>query len=131
MSLVSLSYISIITRQVSELPDFYIEVFGLEEILASRSDRYRELSLGDVKLGFPSVDTYQLLDMGDQADPTGVRTLITFAVETAALVDRLTGLAVDRRGRLVKPPFATSFGQYLSVILDPEGNAIRISAVLP
>ena len=125
---VRVSYISFLTRDVQALPDFYKGVFGLEEIEASRSDRYRELSLGQLRLGFPFVDAYQMLDMSDQADPTGVRSLVTFAVEDAATVDRLASRAAGLGARLVKGPLATGFGQYLAVLLDPEGNGLRISA---
>jgi hypothetical protein len=128
LSAVQLSYVSIFTRDVETLPDFYAEAFGLAEIETSRSHRYRELSLGPLKLGFPFVDAYAALDMADQAEPTGVRSMLTFAAADPAAVDALTALAVQRGARLVKPGFTTGFGQYLSVILDPEGNAVRISA---
>lgn len=124
----ALTYVSIFTHDVETLPSFYAEVFGLPEIDSSRSGRYRELSLGPVTLGFPYVDAYETLEMTDQADPTGVRSMLTFAAGGRQAVDALTHRAVERGARLVKPGFATGFGQYLSVILDPEGNAVRISA---
>jgi predicted enzyme related to lactoylglutathione lyase len=125
---VRLSYVSLFTRDVEALPDFYIAVFGLTEVEASRSDRYRELMLGELKLGFPSIDAYAVLDMADQADPTGVRALVTFAADSPAAVDTLTARAAAHGGRQVKGPFTAGFGQYLCVFLDPEGNAFRISA---
>lgn len=128
MTAAALTYVSIFTRDVEALPSFYIEVFNLPEIESSRSSRYRELSLGPVTLGFPSVDAYVTLEMSDQAAPTGVRSMLTFAANGREGVDALTRRAVEHGARLVKPGFATAFGQYLSVILDPEGNAVRISA---
>ena len=130
MIAVQVTYVSIFTRDMAALPSFYVEVFGLEEIAASRSDRYRELSVGTLKIGFPLVDAYRVLDMEDQANPTGVRSMITFAAEDKSAVDRLTDSAATHGGRVVKGPFPTAFGQYLSIILDPEGNALRISAAL-
>ena len=126
-----LSYVSIFTRDMAALPSFYVDVFGLEEVTASRSDRYRELVVGDMMIGFPFVDAYDMLDMADQADPTGVRSMVTFAVDGVAEVDRLTARATACGGRVAKPPFATGFGQVLSVVLDPEGNALRISTTSP
>jgi len=128
---VRLSYVSIFTQDVESLPTFYVDVFGLEEVAASRSDRYRELAVGDMMIGFPFIDAYRLLDMADQAEPTGVRSMVTFAVDDVAEVDRLTERALVHGGRVAKPPFATGFGQVLSVVLDPEGNALRISATSP
>ena len=128
MSTASLTYISIFTRDVERLPSFYAEVFDLEEVATSRSHRYRELKLGPVMLGFPSIDAYATLDMTDQSGPTGVRSMLTFAAADQAEVDVLTARATHAGARLVKPGFDTAFGQYLSVLLDPEGNALRISA---
>jgi len=115
---------------MAALPSFYVEVFGLGEIASSASERYRELEVGGLKIGFPLVDAYRVLDMEDQANPTGVRSMVTFAVENPAAVERLTALAAEHGGRVVKAPFATAFGQFLSIVLDPEGNALRISAAL-
>ena len=81
-------------------------------------------------LGFPAVDAYARLDMADQADPTGVRSMVTFAVADKAAVDALIERALSRGARLAKPAFATDFGQYMAVLLDPEGNAIHISAAV-
>lgn len=128
MSTIRISYVSIFTTDIETLPNFYIDVFGLEEVTSSRSDRYRELKAGDLMLGFPSIDAYANLDMTDQAAPIGVRSMITFAAEDAAAVDILATKAAQRGARLVKPPFRTDFGQHLAVLLDPEGNAIRIAA---
>jgi predicted enzyme related to lactoylglutathione lyase len=125
---VQLTYVTIFTRDVAALPSFYVDVFGLSEIAASASDRYRELTVGALKIGFPLTDAYRVLDMEDQANPTGVRSMITFAADDTAAVDTLTASAATHGGRVVKGPFKTAFGQYLSIVLDPEGNALRISA---
>ncbi len=127
---VRLSYISIFTHDIVTLPSFYADVFGLAEVETSRSDRYRELVLGDTMLGFPSTDAYAALDMADQAEPTGVRAMLTSRADDPDAVSRLTDRAFVLGARLVKAPFATGFGHFLSVLLDPEGNALRISAHL-
>jgi predicted enzyme related to lactoylglutathione lyase len=126
-----LSYVSIFTRDVAALPDFYIAMFGLREIETSRSDRYRELAMGAVTLGFPYVDAYAMLDMSDQGQPSGVRSMLTFAVSSLTEVEALSSQAAALGGRLVKPAFETGFGQVLCVVLDPEGNALRISSPAP
>src|ERR1700761_9126737 len=90
------SYLTVFTRDVERLPDFYAEVFGLPEVESSRSHRYRELDAGGLMLGFPSVDAYAALNMADQADPDGVRSMVTFAAKTAGTVDHLTSRATDR-----------------------------------
>ncbi len=125
----NVTHVSIFTRDVETLPSFYVDVFGFSEALKSRSWRYRELDGGSVRLGFPYIDAYATLGLDDEADPEGVRSIVTLTTPGgAASVDALTAKAVECGARLVKPPFETSFRQYLSVILDPEGNAIRISS---
>lgn len=123
-----ITHISIFTRDVEKLPSFYVDVFGLAENEAARSHRFRELSDGDLRLGFPFIDAYGNLGLDDQADPTGLRSIVTISTGDAGSVDALTHRAVAHGARLVKPGFQTGFHQYLSVVLDPEGNAIRISA---
>ena len=127
---VRVSYISLFTRDVAALPDFYIAVFGLEEIAASRSDRYRELAVGDVRLGFPYIDAYARIGLQDQAEPAGVRAMITFAAASPDAVANLARRAQAAGARLTAPPTATDFGQVIAVLLDPEGNAFRISGAL-
>lgn len=65
-------------------------MFRLEDVAASRSNRYRELDMGAAMLGFPSVDAYATLEMTDQAEPTGVRSILTFAAGDPTQVDALT-----------------------------------------
>jgi len=128
MSALRISYLTMFTTDLEALPDFYVEVFALEEVVSSRSDRYRELKVGDLMLGFPWIDAYANLNMTDQADPTGVRSMVTFAAQGMSEVDTLVAKATEHGARLVKPAFQTDFGQYLAVVLDPEGNAVRIAA---
>ena len=124
---VTLSYSSIFARDVETLPDFYVTVLGLEEISASRSVKYRELMAGGVKLGFIHLGGYEMLGLAGSADAVGVKSILTFAVTDPATVDRLTKAALARGATLAHAPFRTFFGQYQSVLLDPEGNALRIS----
>jgi hypothetical protein len=46
MNAAKLTYVSIFIRDVETLPSFCAKMFGLEEVAASRSSRYRELDMG-------------------------------------------------------------------------------------
>jgi predicted enzyme related to lactoylglutathione lyase len=124
---VVLSYSSLFTRSIETLPDFYIGLLGLKEIEASRSAKYREVEAGGVKIGFIHQGGYAMLDLGDYAEPTGMKSILTFAAPDAETVERLAEDAVKRGGTLAKAPFTTFFGQYQCVLIDPEGNAFRVS----
>ena len=123
-----LSYLTFLTRHVSALAGFYVEALGLKEVLASRDERYREVKAGGVMLGFAHQDAYAALDMPDEANPTGTRALVSFALDRRDEVAPATQRARAAGATLVKGPFDTSFGQHLAVLRDPEGNIFRLTA---
>ena len=126
-----LNYVTLICRSVDGLAEFYIALLGLEEITASRSERYREVLTGGSKLGFARDDAYAVLNLPERPPEAPVNTVLSFDVGGLAEVDALTRAAVSAGARLAKPPAATAFGQYQSALLDPEGNLLRISAAAP
>jgi predicted enzyme related to lactoylglutathione lyase len=126
-----LGYINIFARDVVKLAGFYAEVFGLEEIVASRSPIFRGLRTKRANIGFNAHDAYELLNLQKSTDGTGIRSFTTFDVDSAAEVDRLTPIAVEKGATLLKAPFTTYYGWYQSVLLDPEGNAFRINYGTP
>ena len=126
-----LTYVTLICRSVDGLAGFYIALFGLEEITASRSERYREMLTGGSKLGFARDDAYAALNLPQRPSEAPVNTVLSFNVGEPAQVDALTRAAVSAGARLAKPAQVTPFGQYQSALLDPEGNVFRITAAAP
>lgn len=123
-----LSYVTFIARDVAALAQFYIDALGLEEVLASRDERYREVKAGGAMIGFAHQGAYAMLDMPNEADPTGTRSLVTFALDDRADVAPAMTRALDCGATVVKPPFDTYFGRHLAVLRDPEGNIFRLAA---
>ena len=126
-----LTYVTLICRSVDGLAGFYIALFGLEEITASRSERYREMLTGGSKLDFARDDAYAALNLPQRPPKAPVNTVLSFNVGEPAQVDALTRAAVSAGARLAKPAQVTPFGQYQSALLDPEGNVFRITAAAP
>jgi uncharacterized glyoxalase superfamily protein PhnB len=126
-----LSYVTFIARNVDVLAQFYIDALGLEEVESSRDHRYREVKGGGAMIGFAHQGAYAMLDMPEEADPTGIRSIVTFDVGTVDAVGPAVERAVVHGATLVKAPFDTFFGQYLGVLRDPEGNVFRLSAMVP
>lgn len=124
-----LTYTTFFTRDVDRMADFYVAL-GLEEIESSRSEFYREVQAGGAKIGFAAQAAYANLDMPEEANPTGLRGIITFDVGTPDDVAPAVEKAVAAGGTLVKPGFETTFGQFLAVVRDPEGNALRLAAAV-
>lgn len=52
--------------------------------------------------------------------------MIALAADRTAAVEHLTNRAVDHGARLVKAPFAIDFGPFLSILPNPEGDALRV-----
>jgi predicted enzyme related to lactoylglutathione lyase len=123
-----LTYASLIAHDIEALADFYQGLFDLEEVAASRSERYREFLTGASKLGIIHFGGYAMLDLAVRELSAPVSQILTFDVGAVGRVKVLVEAAAHRGARLVKPAFDTFYGQFLAVMLDPEGNALRISA---
>jgi len=124
----TLTYASLIAHDIEALADFYQGLFDLEEVAASRSEKYREFLTGGSKLGIVHFGGYAMLDLPVRDPAAPVSQILTFDVGTTEAVDAGLAKAAASGAKLVKAPFETFYGQYLAVLLDPEGNAFRISA---
>jgi predicted enzyme related to lactoylglutathione lyase len=125
-----LSYVNIFAKDIVALSSFYRDVFGFEEIPEIRSPIFVGLKTGNSNLGFNAQEAYGLLKLDEFANPTGVKFLLNFDVDTAEDVDRLTPAAVKLGARLIKEPYKTYYNWYQSVLLDPEQNVFRINKML-
>ena len=125
-----LSYVNIFSKDIVKLSGFYRDVFGFEEIPEIRSPIFVGLRTGQSCMGFNAQEAYGLLKLSDYANPTGVKFLLNFDVDSQADVDRMTPLAVSHGGRLIKEPYRTYYNWYQSVLLDPEENVFRINKML-
>lgn len=122
----SLVYTNIFTDDIDRLATFYSELFGLQEIVESRSPIFRGYTTGGSSIGFSGPGAYELLGLVPQEGP-GDRVLQTFDVAGEEEVRTHTGRAVELGATLVKEPFKTYYGWYQSVLRDPDGNAFRIN----
>jgi hypothetical protein len=122
-----LGYLNIFAEDIAKLAGFYADVFGFEEIVASRTPIFRGLRTKKANIGFNAHDAYGLLNLQKSTNGTGIKSFTTFDVDNVEEVDRLTPIAVEKGATLLKAPFTTYYGWYQSVLLDPEGNAFRIN----
>lgn len=115
-------------HDLKKLTEYYVAI-GLEEIESAHPEYYREVSAGGAKIGFAGQSAYESLGLIEEANPKGLRSILTFDVGTPEGVALAEGKAVAAGGELVKAGFQTVFGQFLAVVRDPEGNVFRLSAV--
>jgi predicted enzyme related to lactoylglutathione lyase len=126
----TLSYVNVFAQDIEALSGFYRDLFGFTEIAAIRSPIFVGLDTGKSCLGFNAQDAYGLLNLADQANPTGVKFLLNIDVDSVAEVDRLVPVAAARGAVVVKPPYRTYYDWYQAVLLDPEKNVFRINHML-
>jgi catechol 2,3-dioxygenase-like lactoylglutathione lyase family enzyme len=131
--MVTLSLLGIFTRDIVKVSAFYRDIFGFKELDQFSSDIFRGLDTGKTWLGFNAMSAYGLLGLQDHAETKGNKFTLNFEVESVAEVDRIFALACEKGATPVKAPFAKRYDDsagthwYLAVLLDPEGNAFRLS----
>jgi predicted enzyme related to lactoylglutathione lyase len=126
----TLSYVNVFAQDIEALSGFYRDLFGFTEIASIRSPIFVGLDTGKSCLGFNAQDAYGLLNLADQANPTGVKFLLNIDVDSVAEVDRLVPVAAAQGATVVKPPYRTYYDWYQAVLLDPEKNVFRINHML-
>lgn len=125
-------WFNLLCRDVEAQFAFYRHLLDLPEAEASRSPIYRALQTRDFQFGFNAAPAYDLLGLADRKPaPDTVSAVIayaTFMVDTPAAVDAAATAAVALSGKIVKAPFATYYGQWQTVLQDPEGNVFRVAS---
>jgi predicted enzyme related to lactoylglutathione lyase len=125
----TLSWANLFCADIEALSAFYRDLFGFSEIAEARSPIFVALETGASRLGFNAPEARALLGLADIEAAKGVKSMLTFDVESPAEVDRLTALAESRGAKVAKAPYRTYYGAWQSVLLDPEGNVFRINSI--
>ncbi len=131
---VTLSLIGIFTKDIVKVSTFYREVFGFKELDQFASDIFRGVDTGQTWIGFSAHKAYSLLGMEQYAQTQGNKFTLNFDVGTKAELDRIYAAALQKGATSVKAPFSHRYDDenhthwHLAILLDPEGNAFRLSA---
>ena len=136
MSAVRIAYVNLFARDIVSLAAFYADLFGFQEITASRSPIYRCLDAGGIELGFNAGDAYDLLSLADRRPfygdmPAPLGCYFTLEVESETAVDELAVRCTALGGRICKPPYVTYYNARQAVLADPEDNIFRVNYRLP
>lgn len=129
-------YHNLFCKDIEAQLRFYGQLLGVDEALHLRSPIYCGFELPGFQFGFHAPAAYRLLQLEDLApDPAGQRPVTgypTFMLDTPAAVTDGSDRTAALGGRVIKAPYATYYGQWQSVLADPEGHVFRLSCdVLP
>jgi lactoylglutathione lyase len=124
-----LDHIALTTKDVEGLRDFYLQLGGVASALCTDTDT----GLHTCVLDFCGV-RLELLERpgeGERHDgdgrPSGLLHL-GFALGSADAVDELSGAIRAAGYRVLEPPHRVGqFGRYQSVVLDPDGNRVKLT----
>lgn len=127
-----IEHLAIWSRDIDRLRDFYVQYFD-----ACSNERYTNITKGfsSFFLSFDSGARLEIMQMDSVPDTTddplvqaqGL-THLAFATESERHVDELTVRLRDEGYTIVDGPRRTGDGYYESLILDPDGNRIEITA---
>lgn len=128
--------VNLFCRDIVAQAAFYGRVVGAAEAESKRSPIYRALAVGEAELGFNAHAAHALLGVAerqrppvaDEAAPPAVTAFPTFELASPEAVEASAGRIEASGGRLLKPPFATYYGQWQAVGEDPERNVFRLAA---
>ena len=129
----TLSLIGIFTSDIVRVSSFYRDLFGFRELDEFSSDIFRGLDTGKTWLGFNGPQAYGLLGLEHRSQTHGNKFTLNFEMESIAEVDRIFALACETGATPVMSPVGKRYNDaagthwYLAVLLDPEGNAFRLS----
>jgi uncharacterized glyoxalase superfamily protein PhnB len=110
------------------LADFYARAFGFDEITVARSPIFTALDAGGITLGFHADDAYDLLGLADRRGLPPGPTHVTIEVGSSDDVDAALEPLLAAGATHVQGPFTTYYDARQLVLLDPEGNVLRVSS---
>ncbi len=125
---------NLLCRDPQAQMQFYAALLGLPEAVASRSPIYRGLQGPSFELGFNALAAYELLALADRqptVDTSAVTGFATLLVDSPEQVTQAADTVTQLGGTVIKPPYATYYGQWQTVLADPEQNAFRVSCLMP
>jgi predicted enzyme related to lactoylglutathione lyase len=121
--------VNLLCRDIDAQLAFYQSLLGLAEMPERRSPIYRALDTGASELGFNAPAARELLALPPSPAEPSPGVFATFMLADAQAVDATAGAALRLGGRVLKAPYATYYGQWQSVLADPEGQVFRVSTL--
>jgi lactoylglutathione lyase len=125
-----IEHVAIWTSRLDELTAFYVRFFGAEAGSLYRSARRPFESCFLTFASGARLELMRIPDLppGGGPDPRAGLAHLAISVGGAAEVDRLTAEIAAAGHPVHSAPRTTGDGYYESVVLDPDGNVVEITA---
>jgi predicted enzyme related to lactoylglutathione lyase len=124
-------YVNLFCNNIHDQLAFYLALLSMPEAVSHRSPIYRCIQATTFEFGFHATPAYALLGVADRApaplQTSPVTAYATFMLGSCAEVDTLSRQAETLGGRIIKAPYPTYYGQWQTVLADPENNIFRLS----
>ena len=124
-------YFSLFCSDMEAQLAFYLALLRMPEAVARRSPIYRCIQASHFDFGFHAAPAYALLGVADRMPASSqlrpVTSYATFMLTSCAEVDDLSEKVTALGGRVIKAPYPTYYGQWQTVLADPENNMFRLS----
>lgn len=124
---IKLDVVGIAVRDMREALKFY-RLLGLEIPEASESEPHVEVSSGDLRIAWDTVDLLREVYDDWAEEPVGHRIELAFNCSSPADVDALYERMVGHGYLGHKVPWDAFWGQRYAIIQDPDGNLISLYA---
>jgi lactoylglutathione lyase len=120
--------IALATDDVESLRDFYLQLGGVASPLSTDPDT----GLRSCVLDFCGVRLELLERQRDRQGAAGAGRSsgllhLGFALGSADAVDELSSVIAAAGHRVLEPPHRGELGRYESVVLDPDGNRVKLT----
>ena len=124
-------YFSVFCRDMEAQLSFYTALLRTPEAEDHRSPIYRCIKANSFELGFHAAPAYALLGVADRLPARQtlrpVTSYATFMLSSCEEVDAMASRVDELGGRIIKGPYPTYYGQWQTVLVDPENNMFRLS----
>lgn len=125
-----LAFFGLVVEDIPRSLAFYREL-GLDIPAAADGQGHVDVDLGGgLQMVWDTQDTIRSFDEGWKKPKGGHQVAIAFRCDSPADVDSLVKHLADAGYEVHKQPWDAFWGQRYSIVLDPDGNHVEISAFL-
>lgn len=122
-----LSYVSVVTKQLDEMKDFYVQMLGIEELTDWSHDGFRALEVApNVILALHTPEAFRELGL-ELGEDDLLATMLTFDPGSVDELHRIHDVLVAANVPVVREPFETPYGSLQVIHRDPDGNPFRLN----